>query len=55
MIKPYFRKIILSALVFFVPFKKVLSFGNKNKIGFILYFPHLIVPLHPQIKKVTIR
>lgn len=39
----------------FVPFKKVLSFGNKNKIGFILYFPHLIVPLHPQIKKVTIR
>ena len=41
--------------IFFVPFKKVLSFGNKNKIGFILYFPHLIVPLHSQIKKVTIR
>ena len=26
---------------------KVLSLGNKNKIGFVLYFSRLFVPLHP--------
>ena len=43
------EKFLLYSAHLLVPFKKVLSFGNKNKIGFILYFPHLIVPLHPQI------
>ena len=42
---------------FFAP-KKVrelggLSFENKNKCGFILYFPHLFVPL--TLKEVEIR
>jgi len=32
---------------------KVLSFENKNKCGFILYFAHLFVPL--TLKKVEIR
>ena len=27
--------------------QKVLSFENKNKLVFILYFAHLFVPLHP--------
>ena len=26
---------------------KVLSLGNKNKLGFILYFTRLFVLLHP--------
>ena len=34
------------------PLEKVLSFENKNKFGFILYFAHLFVPLHPKYQPI---
>ena len=40
---------IFESAIFFIPLAlpKVLPFGNKNKLGFILYFAHLFVPLSP--------